>query len=136
MKVLVTGGSGRIGEFVVSELQEKKYEVTVFDKLPVAGGMMAVGIPEYRLPRDVLQAEIQVIRDMGVEIKTGVAFGEDITLQGLKDEGYKAFFIATGLHLSRKLYVDGEDLPNVLQGVDFLRSVSLGDPVQIGGPVT
>ncbi|MCP4668603.1 MAG: FAD-dependent oxidoreductase, partial [Deltaproteobacteria bacterium] len=124
-------GAGPAGLAAAYALAREGYGITVYDKLPVAGGMMAVGIPEYRLPRDVIQAEIQVIRDMGVEIRTGVTFGEDMTLQGLRDDGFKAFFLATGLHLSRKLHVEGEDLPGVLQGVDFLRDVALGNQVQV-----
>jgi heterodisulfide reductase subunit A-like polyferredoxin len=106
--------------------------VTVFEKLPVAGGMMAVGIPAYRLPRDILAKEIKIIEDMGVEIRTGVAFGKDITHAGLKADGYRAVFLATGLHLSRGLGVEGEDLPGVLKGVDFLRQSALGEAVSVG----
>ena len=128
-------GSGPAGLTAAYYLTKEGYRVTVFEKLPVAGGMMAVGIPEYRLPRDILTAEIQVIRDMGVEIKTEVIFGKDITLKSLKDEGYNAFFIATGLHKSRRLNVKGEELPGVLQGVDFLRDVALGTRVSPGNRV-
>jgi heterodisulfide reductase subunit A-like polyferredoxin len=125
-------GSGPAGLSAAYFLARNGYPVTVYEKLPVAGGMMAVGIPEYRMPRDILAAEIQVIRDMGVEIKTGVDFGKDVTLAGLKGEGYRAFFVATGLHLSRGLNVEGEDLPGVLKGVDFLRSAALGQEVSLG----
>ncbi|MFH1931300.1 MAG: FAD-dependent oxidoreductase [Pseudomonadota bacterium] len=125
-------GSGPAGLTVAYYLAREGYEVTVFEKLPVTGGMMAVGIPEYRLPRDVLAAEIQVILDMGVEIKTNITFGNDITLESLKADGYSAFFMATGLHKSRMLNVKGEDLPAVLQGVDFLRDVALGNKVALG----
>jgi len=125
-------GAGPAGLSAAYFLAWQGYTVTIFEKLPVAGGMMAVGIPEYRLPRDVLASEIQVIQDMGVEIKTGVSFGEDITLKGLKDDNFKAVFLATGLHKSRALNVEGEDLPAVLKGVDFLRDVSLGNDVSLG----
>jgi NADPH-dependent glutamate synthase beta subunit-like oxidoreductase len=93
--------------------------------------MMAVGIPEYRLPRNIIEAEVQVIREMGVEIKTGITFGEDVTLDSLKKEGYKAVFLATGLHVSRKLNVAGEEMAGVLRGVEFLRDVALGNPVSL-----
>lgn len=124
-------GSGPAGLAAAYCLAREGYKTTVFEKLPVAGGMMAVGIPEYRLPRDILAAEIKVIEDMGVEIKTGVTFGEDVTIEGLKEDGYQAIFLATGLHLSRALDVEGEELPGVLRGVDFLRDVALGNQVSV-----
>jgi NADPH-dependent glutamate synthase beta subunit-like oxidoreductase len=127
--IVGAGPSGLTSSFY---LAKEGYQVTVFDRLPVAGGMMAVGIPEYRLPMDILEAEIKVIRDMGVEIRTGVTLGEDITLDGLKDDGYKAVFMATGLHSSSKLDVQGEDLPGVFSGLDILKDVALGNKVQVG----
>ena len=128
-------GSGPAGLSAAYFLARKGYGATVFEKLPVAGGMMAVGIPEYRLPRDVLAAEIQVVQDMGVEIKTGVQFGQDITLDSLKEEGFKAVFLATGLHKSRALNIEGEDLPGTLEGVEFLRSAALGSAPPLGKKV-
>jgi len=128
-------GSGPAGLSCAYFLRRKGYKVTVFEKLPVLGGMMAVGIPEYRLPRDVLREEIEVIGEMGVEMKTGVVFGEDITLKSLKEEGYKAVFLGLGLHVSRRLNVPKEELPQVIKGVDFLREVSLGKEVSIGKDV-
>lgn len=124
-------GAGPGGLTAAYYLAREGYQVTVFEKLPVAGGMMAVGIPEYRMPRDIIAAEVKVIEDMGVEIKTGVTFGEDITLQGLKTEGFKAVFLATGLHLSRKLNVEGEQLPGILEGVGFLRDAALGKRISL-----
>jgi NADPH-dependent glutamate synthase beta subunit-like oxidoreductase len=91
-------GSGPAGLSAAYALIKEGYKVTVFEKLPVAGGMMAVGIPEYRLPGDIVHSEIKMIQDMGVTIKTGVTFGKDITLSSLKKDGYKAVFLATGLH--------------------------------------
>ncbi len=128
-------GSGPAGLSAGYFLRRMGYQVTIFEKLPVAGGMMAVGIPEYRLPRDVLKKEIEIIQKMGVEIRTGITFGKDITIEQLKNEGYQAFFIATGLHKSRRLNVEGEDLPEVLKGVDFLRDIALGNKVSIGEKV-
>ncbi|MBN1627180.1 MAG: FAD-dependent oxidoreductase, partial [Deltaproteobacteria bacterium] len=125
-------GSGPAGLASAYFLALMGYQITVFEKLPVAGGMMAVGIPAYRMPRDVLNTEIKTIRDMGVEIKTGVTFGKDITLSSLKAEGYRAVFLATGLHLSRALNIEGESLPGVLKGVDFLRESALGEKVSAG----
>ena len=124
-------GSGPAGLAAAYFLALRGYQVTVFEKLPVIGGMMAVGIPAYRLPRDVLAAEVKVIQDMGVVIKTNVSFGEDVTLKTLKDDDFKATFLATGLHLSRALNVEGEDLPGVLKGVDFLREAALGKKVDV-----
>jgi heterodisulfide reductase subunit A-like polyferredoxin len=128
-------GSGPAGLSAAYFLARKGYQITVFEKLPVAGGMMAVGIPSYRMPRDMLAAEIKVIEDMGVEIKKGVTFGEHITLQSLKNEGYQAVFLGTGLHVSRKLNVPGEELPGVLKGVDFLRDAALGSEIRLDGKV-
>ena len=128
-------GAGPAGLSAAYFLRLRGYKITIFEKLPVVGGMMAVGIPAYRLPRDVLKAEIKVIEDMGVKIKTGVCFGTDITAQGLKSEGFKTIFIATGLHLSRKLGVEGEDSPGVLKGVDFLREVALEGKAAVGKKV-
>ncbi|RLB22586.1 MAG: 4Fe-4S ferredoxin, partial [Deltaproteobacteria bacterium] len=125
-------GSGPAGLSAAYFLRRNGYKVTVFEKLPVAGGMMAVGIPAYRLPRDILKLEIGIIEKMGVEIKTGITFGKDITLDSLKTDGYSAVFLATGLHLSRKLNVEGEELPGVLKGVDFLRDAALQKPVKLG----
>ena len=96
-------GSGPAGLTAAYYLAKQGYPVTVFEKLPVAGGMMAVGIPAYRLPRDILNDEIEVIRKMGVAIRTGVTFGRDITLDSLKADGFKAVFLGIGLHGGRRL---------------------------------
>ncbi len=128
-------GSGPAGLANAYFLAQHGYLVTVFEKLPVTGGMMAVGIPEYRLPRDVLKEEIGIIEKMGVTIQTGVTFGKDITLDSLKNDGFKAVFLATGLHGSRKLGVDGEDLDGILYGGPFLQDVALGKPVTLKGEV-
>ncbi len=128
-------GSGPAGLTTAYCLARDGYQVTIYEKLPVAGGMMAVGIPEYRLPRDLLADEIKVIQKMGVEIKTGVTFGEDITLDSLKEDGFSAVFLGIGLHGGRKLGVDNEDAQGVLQGVDFLRDSALGKDVAIGEDV-
>ena len=130
-KVAIVGG-GPSGLTAAYYLAQKGYPVTLFEKMPVLGGMMAVGIPAYRLPRETLQAEIQVIRDLGVEMKTGLAFGQDFTLDDLKNQGFQSIYLALGLHKSRRLGVPGEDLPNVLQGVNFLRSAALGEDIRVG----
>jgi heterodisulfide reductase subunit A-like polyferredoxin len=128
-------GSGPAGLAAAYALTRRGYSVTVFERLPVAGGMMAVGIPAYRLPRDILNLEIEVIRRVGVEIRTGVTFGRDITLESLKQDGFKAVFLAIGLHGGRRLGVENEDVAGVLQGVDFLRDAALGKKVEIGADV-
>lgn len=124
-------GAGPAGLSAAYFLAIQGYPVTVFERLPVAGGMMAVGIPAYRLPRHILRNEIKTIMDMGVEIKTGVTFGKDITRESLKKEGYKAFFIAVGLHISRALNVEGEGFDGIIHGINFLRDVSLQGKVSI-----
>jgi NADPH-dependent glutamate synthase beta subunit-like oxidoreductase/coenzyme F420-reducing hydrogenase delta subunit len=124
-------GAGPAGLTAAYFLALKNHRVTVFEKLPVAGGMMAVGIPSYRLPRDVLDAEINAIEEMGVKIKTGATFGKDVKIETLRLNGYSAVFLATGLHGSRKLGVDGENLSGVFDGVSFLRDVALGKKVSV-----
>lgn len=128
-------GAGPGGLSCAYFLALRGYKVTIFEKLPKPGGMMAVGIPEYRMPRDILSQEISVIESMGVEIKTGVEFGNDVTLDSLKSDGFKSVFMATGLHGSRRLGIEGEDLNGVLPGVDFLRDAALGNKVEIGKKV-
>ncbi len=128
-------GSGPAGLTSAYYLAMKGYQVTVFEKLPVAGGMMAVGIPEYRLPKNRLNDEIQMIEKMGVSIQTNIEFGKDITLDSLKKDGYSAAFLAVGLHGGRRLGIENEDTEGVLQGVDFLRDAALGNDVSIGSNV-
>ncbi len=128
-------GSGPAGLTAGACLVKMGYGVTIFEKLPVAGGMMAVGIPEYRLPRDILNAEIKLIEQMGVTLKTGVTFGKDITFDSLKSDGFSAVFMAIGLHGGRRLGVENEDAEGVLQGVDFLRDAAMGKEVKIGKDV-
>jgi heterodisulfide reductase subunit A-like polyferredoxin len=128
-------GSGPAGLTCAYYLAREGYQVTVFEKLPVLGGMLAVGIPPYRLPKDILEAEIDVIRQMGVEFRTGVEIGKDITISDLRKQGYKAFFVAVGSHKSRKLGIEGEDLEGVYAGVELLRDINLGKKVNLGNRV-
>ena len=125
-------GSGPAGLTAAYFLARDGYQVTVFEKLPVPGGMPAVGIPEFRLPRDVVSREIQVIQELGVDIQTGVDVGKDITIERLREEQTKAFFIAIGAHECKILGIEGEDLEGVYPGVDFLRDVNLGQRVSLG----
>ncbi len=133
-KVAVVG-SGPSGLTAAYSLAKLGYTVTVFEKLPVAGGMMSVGIPEYRLPRDFIAREIEVIEKMGVTIKTNVTFGKDITLDSLKADGFSAVYMGIGLHGGRALGVENENVEGVLQGVDFLRDSAMGKDVEIGEDV-
>ncbi len=106
----------------------KGYGVTVFEALPVAGGMMMLGIPRYRLPREVIDRETAMLEELGVEFRFNTRYGKDITLEGLKAEGYDAFFLAIGAHHSFKLNIPGEtDYPQVIESIDLLRRVALGD---------
>lgn len=128
-------GSGPAGLTCAYYLAIEGYQVTVFEKLPVLGGMLSVGIPSYRLPRDTIAAEIDVIREMGVEFKTGVEIGKDVTIAQLREQGYKAFFTAIGAHECKMLGIEGEDLQGVFSGVDFLRDVNLGKKIDLGDRV-
>jgi heterodisulfide reductase subunit A len=133
-KVAVVG-AGPAGLSAAYYLALEGYPVTIFEKLPVVGGMLAVGIPEYRLPRNIIEAEVNNLKTLGVEVRTGISFGSDVTYASLQQEGYRAFFIATGLHKSMGLQVAGEDLQGVIGGVDFLRRASLGETVPLGKKV-
>jgi len=125
-------GSGPAGLTCGFYLAKKGYEVTIFEKLPVAGGMLAVGIPAYRLPREVLKADIDYIKSAGVEIHTETALGKDFSIEDLFNQGYKAIFIATGAHKSLKLGIPGEDAEGVLPGMEVLTSINLGKEIKIG----
>jgi NADH-quinone oxidoreductase subunit F len=131
-KVAVVG-SGPAGLTVAHDLAVKGYPVTIFEELPVPGGMVRVGIPEYRLPRDVLSDEIEAIKRLGVEIRLGVRVGRDVTFGELKAEGYKAFFIGVGAHKGLKLRIHGEeDYEGLVDATTFLRRVNLGDKINPG----
>ncbi len=128
-------GSGPAGLTAAYYMAQKGYGVTIFEKLPVKGGMMAVGIPEYRLPRAELEKEISVIENLGVEIQTSVEFGKDVTLESLKKDGYSSLFMATGLHGSRGLGVRGEEMDGIIKCTDFLRDAALGKAEKLSGKV-
>ncbi|MDH3329631.1 MAG: NAD(P)-dependent oxidoreductase [Desulfobulbaceae bacterium] len=126
-------GSGPAGISVAFYLAHEGYQCTIFESLPVFGGMLAVGIPHYRLPRDIIGAELYSLKNCGVDIVTGVTIGRDKTLQDLKDEGFEAVFLGVGAHNSRKLGIDGEEgTEGVIHGVDYLRRVLTGEDVNIG----
>jgi heterodisulfide reductase subunit A-like polyferredoxin len=129
-------GSGPAGLSAARELALAGYQVTVFEKQPVPGGMLALAIPSYRLPKDVLNLEIDSIRDLGVEIKTNTPIGADLTFDDLRNQGYQAIFIATGASKGLKLKVPGEDeYQGIMDCVDFLARVNLGQEVSIGKKV-
>ena len=125
-------GAGPAGMSCAYYLALKGYPVTVFDRNPVPGGMLTLGIPSFRLEKDVLNAEIDILKEMGVDFKCGVEVGKDITIQQLRDEGYKGFYLAIGAQKSAKLNIPGEELEGVFGGVDFLREVNLGAKPEIG----
>jgi len=125
-------GSGPAGLSAAYHLARKGVRSTVFEALPKAGGMLRVGIPDHRLPAEVLDSEIELITNLGVELKTETALGKDITIDGLLTDGFKAVFLGTGAHKGITLGIPGEDLSGVRQGVDFLREVNLGNKVALG----
>ena len=127
-------GSGPAGLAAANDLALKGHNVTVLESLPEPGGMLRVGIPEYRLPNGILRQEIGYIEKLGVDIKTGVQVGRDITLKKLKED-YDAVFLAVGAHGGMRLGVEGEDIPGVMEGIGFLRAASLGQKVSVGKQV-
>ena len=125
-------GAGPAGMSCAYYLANKGYPVTVFDRNPVPGGMLTLGIPAFRLEKDVLNAEIDILREMGVEFRCGVEVGKNVTIQQLRDEGYKGFYLAIGAQKSAKLNIPGEELEGVFGGVEFLREVNLGNKPAVG----
>jgi NADH-quinone oxidoreductase subunit F len=127
-------GSGPAGLTAALRLAQKGYPVTVFEALPVAGGMMAVGIPEYRLPHDILDIEIENIKRAGVEIRLNTALGKDFTVDDLLErDGYKAVILAIGAHKSRELRIEGEEMAGVYHGTQFLCDIALGRAPDLAG---
>ena len=126
-------GAGPAGLSCAYYLARMGYtNVTVFDRNPAPGGMLVMGIPSYRLDRSALKGEIEVLEKMGVHFQMNTEIGKDITIQQLRDEGYKGFYVAIGAKKSSKLRIPGEDLTGVYGGVDFLREVNLGNKPEIG----
>lgn len=134
-------GAGPAGMSAAFYLKKMGYPVTVFEKEKRPGGMLMNGIPSFRLEKDVIEAEIDVLREMGVEFRCGVEVGRDITVQKLRQDGYKAFYVAIGAQDGRKAGIPGEDAKGVLTGLEFLRCVNqdmentriAGRTVVIGG---
>ena len=138
-KIAIIGG-GPAGISCAYYLAEKGYKPTIFEKNEKLGGMVVYGIPSFVLEKDIVAAEIDILREMGVEFRTGVEVGKDITLKELREDGYEAFYVAIGCQGGRKVNVPGEDAEGVMTGVDFLHLTTdnenyklSGDTVVIGG---
>lgn len=126
-------GAGPAGLSCAYYAAANGYKVTVFEKHEKLGGMMTMGIPEFRLENNIIDAEIDVLRQLGVEFKTGVEVGNDVTIPELRTQGYKAFFIGIGAQAGRKLNVPGEELDGVMVGVEFLANTALGKTTKLSG---
>ena len=124
-KIAIIGG-GPAGMSAAFYLAEKGYRPTVFEKNEEPGGMLRYGIPSYKLEKDIIAAEIDVMREMGVEIKTGVEVGKDVTLKELREQGYKAFYIAIGCSAGRRPGVPGDDAEGTTTAIDYLREANTG----------
>ncbi|MBU5293987.1 FAD-dependent oxidoreductase [Anaerosalibacter bizertensis] len=128
-------GSGPAGLSCAYYLAQRGYTVTVFEKEQKLGGMLTLGIPSFRLEKDVVEAEIDVLHQLGVEFKCGVEVGKDVTLDELRAQGYKGFYIAIGAQAGRKLNIEGENHKDVISGIDYLRDINLGKHVKTKGNV-
>lgn len=128
-------GSGPAGLSAAHDLALLGYKVTIFEAAPVPGGMLYLGIPEYRLPRDVIKAQIREILDLGITLQVNTRLGRDFSLTDLRNQGFKAILLAFGLHRSRDLNIPGHDLDGVIKGIDFLLNVNLGYQFSIGKKV-
>jgi NADPH-dependent glutamate synthase beta subunit-like oxidoreductase/formate hydrogenlyase subunit 6/NADH:ubiquinone oxidoreductase subunit I len=125
-------GAGPAGLSAAHDLALLGYPVTIFEAASVPGGMLHLGIPEYRLPRDVVQAQVREILDMGPELKLNTRLGADFSLADLRAQGFKAILLAFGLHRSRELSIPGNELDGIIKGIDFLLNVNLGYRFAIG----
>ena len=126
-------GAGPAGLSCAFFLALDGYRVTVFEKQKALGGMLTLGIPAFRLEKNVVNAEIEVLKELGVEFKTGIEVGKDITLDALRKDGYEAFYLAVGAQGGRGIGIEGEDAQGVLAGVDFVRRINLGEEVVLEG---
>ena len=132
-KKIAVIGAGPAGLSCAYFLAIDGYHVTVFEKQKALGGMLTLGIPSFRLEKEVVNAEIDILKELGVEFKIGVEVGKDITLMELRSQGYEAFYLAIGAQAGRRLNVEGETADGVITGVDFLRNVNLGNDVSLNG---
>ena len=133
-KIAIIGG-GPAGLSCAYYLAQDGYDITVYEKEEKMGGMMTFGIPGFRLQKDVVDAEIDILRELGVKFVNGVEVGKDITIPQLKEQGFNGFFVAVGAQKSRKLGLDHEDNPDVVGGLDFLRDANLGHGKKLHGDV-
>ena len=125
-------GSGPAGLACAHDLALMGYPATIFEAAPVAGGMLRLGVPEYRLPRALIQLEVNAILSLGVELRTNARLGRDFTLVDLKKQGFTAFFLGVGAMRSRDLTIPGVELDGVLRGIDYLLNINLGYKVEMG----
>lgn len=139
-KKIAIVGAGPSGLSCAYFLAIDGYKVTVFEKQKVLGGMLTLGIPSFRLEKEVINAEIEILKELGVEFRTGIEVGKDVTLRELREQGFKAFYLAIGACEGRKLGIEGEEAENVITGIDLMTDVNLdknlkleGDVVVIGG---
>ena len=128
-------GAGPAGLAASYNLALKGYQITIYDELPSPGGMTVVGIPSYRLPREIINREVEIIQRLGVKFQLNTRIGKDITLDNLFKEGFEAIFIATGAHISRKLGIKAEDSQYAVDGVEFLHNVNAGKKPEPKGKV-
>lgn len=128
-------GSGPAGLSCAYFLAIEGYSPVVFEKNPVPGGMMTLGIPNFRLEKDVVNAEIDILKEMGVEFRCGIEVGKDVTIPQLREEGFKGFFLGIGLQNGGRLGIPGEDAKNVMSGVDYIKDVTLGKAPRLSGDV-
>ena len=128
-------GAGPAGMSCAYFLAIEGYSPVVFEKEAAPGGMLINGIPSFRVGKDIVKSEIDVLREMGVEFRCGVEVGKDVTIQQLREEGFRAFYVAVGLQKAAKLNIPGEELTGVQGGLDFLRSVNSGATKELSGDV-
>ena len=134
-KKIAVVGAGPAGLSCAYYLAVDGYKVTVFEKEKLPGGMLTLGIPSFRLEKEVVFAEIDILKELGVKFRFGVEIGKDFSLDDLRGQGYEAFYLAIGAQANRKLNIEGEESRGVMAGVDFLRRINLGEDVQLNGKV-
>jgi len=127
-------GSGPAGISCAYQLARRGYPVTIFEAFPKPGGMLRYGIPPYRLPREIIDREIQRVLDMGVELRCSTVVGKDVTLEALREE-YAAVFVGIGCHKGRRLGAPGEDAVNIFTGAEFLHRINSGEAIDVGDDV-
>lgn len=125
-------GSGPAGLTCAHDLALQGFVVTVYEQHSIPGGMLAIGIPEYRLPKKLLAMEVNYFKEMGIQFRTNTRLGSDITIEDIFADGYKAIFISVGAHNSIKLDIPNEDVQGIISGVDFLRKVNVGIGIDLG----